>query len=82
MKVKKIIEDIQDFLGFNKNKQAIKIEKLEKLHKQLKSKRDDLNKKLKHLKKDEKSRCVAEIKAIDVYLKKSKSKLKRLKNGN
>ena len=82
MKVEKIIENIQDFLGFNKNKQAKKIEKLEKLHKKLKSKRDELEKKLKHLKKDEKSRCVAEIKVIDFYLKKSKSKLKRLKNGN
>jgi DNA-binding transcriptional MerR regulator len=82
MKVKKIIEDIKCFLGFNKNKQAKKIEKLEELHKKLKSKRNELGQKLTNLKKDEKRKCLAEIKAIDVYLKKSNSKLKRLKNGN
>ena len=82
MKVKKIIEDIKDFLDFNKNKQADKVKKLEELHNKLKNKKDNLEKKLKHLKKDEKSKCLAEIKAIDVYLKKSKLKLKRLKHDN
>ena len=66
-----------DYCDFNQEKKEVN--RLDNLRSNLKEKRNKISKKLKHCDKQEKEKCLAELKAIETLRKKSKDAIKKLK---